>query len=199
MKTIVHVVTFFILSAFAICVPLQAEQVLRPLTSGEGPATLKSCTPQELGQNPHPALLAACLYLPFSVNAEVWKAPDEPNRLLALYATIRFHTLLQRNDHSLRQNGVGLQFFEIFFSDEKFDDFEIITSSFDAEKGLVSVETVQDGKPYFYYVLFVVEQGMWRVDDIRLFHNGCHMTKSIYFVLSNPIGWFYQLSNCGKR
>ena len=95
--------------------PAQAEQALRPLTSGEGPATLKSCTPQALGQNPHPALLAACLYLPFSGKAEVWEVQDKPNRLLARYATFEFNDLLEKNYKWAMQGRGGILTFGIFF------------------------------------------------------------------------------------
>ena len=86
-----------------------------------------------------------------------------------------------------------------FFSDEGYSDFEILGSSFDAESGLAIVSTLNDGKPYSYRVLFVIENGLWRVDDIHLFHKGCNISKHIKELVAKPGLWSRQLSNCGKR
>ena len=182
--------------------PLLAQdntKTVQPFTTTDGPATVATCTPKALGKHPHPALLAACLYVPFLGDPEVWEIQDKPNRLLARYASLIFYDLLEKNYKRARQGGGGLLTFEIFFMDERFDDFEITDSSFDAEKGLAIVSTINHGKPYSYRVLFVVENGLWRVDDIHLFHYGCQMVVPIKTVVANAERWYRQFSNCGKR
>ena len=77
--------------------PLEAAQAVAPFTSGEGSATVETCTPKALGAHPHPALLAACLYVPFLGNPEVWETQDKANRLLSRYATFTFFDLLEKN------------------------------------------------------------------------------------------------------
>ena len=199
MRVEIKISGFFFALFLAVLVPLRAEQAVLPFTSMDGPATVATCTPKALGKHPHPALLAACLYVPFLGDPEVWEIQDKPNRLLARYASFTFYDLLEKNYKRARQGGGGLLTFEIFFMDERFDDFEITDSSFDAEKGLAIVSTINHGKPYSYRVLFVVENGLWRVDDIHLFHYGCQMVVPIKTVVANAERWYRQLSNCGKR
>ena len=179
--------------------PSEATQAVAPFTTGEGPATVETCTPKALGAHPHPALLAACLYVLFSADSRIWEMHDQPNYLLSRYATVAFKDLLEKNYQWLRQTGEGLRAFEIFFSDERFDEFAVSGSTFDLSKGLVIVKTLNDGKPSSYRVLFVIENGLWRVDDIHLFHHRCHMVKPIKAVLANLADWYRQSSNCRKR
>lgn len=194
--------TLFPLCLFAVLTlvgPSEAAQAVAPFTSGEGPATVETCTPKALGVHPHPALLAACLYVPFLGKAEVWEVQDKPNRLLSRYATLTFFDLLEKNYKRASQGEWGLVTFGIFFSDEGYSDLEILGSSFDPENGLAIVSTINHGKPYSYRILFVVENGLWRVDDIHLFHNRCHMVKPIKAVLANLADWYRQSSNCRNR
>ena len=182
--------------------PLLAQdntKTVQPFTTTDGPATVATCTPKALGKHPHPALLAACLYVPFLGDPEVWEIQDKPNRLLARYASFTFYDLLEKNYKRARQGGWGILTFGIFFMDERFDDFEITGSSFDAESGLAIVSTINHGKPYSYRVFFVIENGLWRVDDIHLFHTGCNIPKHIKELVAKPGLWYRQLSNCGKQ
>jgi hypothetical protein len=179
--------------------PSEATQAVAPFTTGEGPATVETCTPKALGAHPHPALLAACLYVPFLGNPEVWETQDKANRLLSRYATFTFFDLLEKNYKWAQQGRGGISTFGIFFSDEGVGDFEITGSTFDPESGLVILSTLNDHKPYSYRILFVVENGLWRVDDIHLFHHGCKIPKHIKEMVAKPGLWFRQLSHCGKR
>ena len=179
--------------------PSEAAQAVAPFTTGEGPATVETCTPKALGAHPHPALLAACLYVPFLGDPEVWEIQDKSNRLLSRYATFLFNDRLEKNYKWAREGRGGILTFGIFFADERFDDFEITGSSFDPENGLAIVSTINHGKPYSYRILFVVENGLWRVDDIHLFHHGCNIPKHIKEMVAKPGLWFRQLSHCGKR
>ena len=179
--------------------PSEAAQAVAPFTTGEGPATVETCTPKALGAHPHPALLAACLYVPFLGNPEVWETQDKANRLLSRYATFTFFDLLEKNYKWAQQGRGGISTFGIFFSDEGVGDFEITGSTFDPESGLVILSTLNDHKPYFYRILFVVENGLWRIDDIHLFHHGCNIPKHIKEMVAKPGLWFRQLSHCGKR
>ena len=145
------------------------QPVLQPFTSKDGPASVKNCTPKALGAHPHPALLAACFYVPFLGKAEVWEVKDKPNRLLALYATRDFHDKLEESYRRVRKEGIGIDTFEVFFYSEGYADLEILGSWFDAEKGLATVYTHNDGKPMEYKVVFVIENGLWRVDDLILY------------------------------
>ena len=188
-----------VLLVFLPATMVQSEQVVRPFTATQGPATVDSCTLKALGKHPPPALLAACLYVPFLGKAEVWEVQDKPNRLLAQYATFEFNDLLEKNYKWARQGRGGLLTFDIFFSDEGYSDLEILGSSFDAENGLAIVSTLNDGKPYSYRVLFVIENGLWRVDDIHLFNKSCNIPKHIKELVAEPGLWRHQLSNCRKR
>jgi len=54
-------------------------------------------------------------------------------------------------------------------------------------------------KPYSYRILFVVENGLWRIDDIHLFHNGCQMVEPIKTVVAQTLRWYRKIWNCHKR
>ena len=176
-----------------------ALKILKPFTSQDGPATVETCTPSALGQHPHPAHLAACLYLPFVGDAEVWDFKDKSNRLLSVYATVEFNDLLEKNYKKARESGEGIVTFGIFFSDEENFNFQILGSTFDAEKGIATVLTADGDKPFSYTLVFVVEDGLWRVDDIHLFHKGCNTPEHIKTVIANVRRWYHYLWNCGKR
>jgi hypothetical protein len=179
--------------------PSEAAQAVAPFTTGEGPATVETCTPKALGAHPHPALLAACLYVPFLGKAEVWEVQDKPNRLLSRYATLTFFDLLEKNYKRASQGEWVLLTFGIFFSDEGYSDLEILGSSFDPENGLAIVKTLNNRKPYSYRILFVVENGLWRIDDIHLFHNGCQMVEPIKTVVAQTLRWYRKIWTCHKQ
>ena len=179
--------------------PSEAAQAVAPFTTGEVPATVETCTPKALGAHPHPAVLAACLYVPFLGNPEVWETQDKANRLLSRYATFTFFDLLEKNYKRASQGEWGLVTFGIFFADEGVGDFEITGSSFDPESGLVILSTLNDHKPYSYRILFMVENGLWRIDDILLLHNGCQIVLSIKAGVTQTLRWYRKIWTCHKR
>lgn len=179
--------------------PLLAQASLRPFTAVDGPATAETCTANALGTHPHPALLAQCFYISFWSDAGAAEFVDKPNRLLTLYATAAFNKRLDLNYKRFEDSGKGLRAFEIFFSDEKFDDFKIIDSSFDEKTGIVAIKALLDGNPYFYKIVFVVENKLWRVDNILLFNQGCQLVQSIKDIVQNYDAWSRQLTQCARR
>jgi hypothetical protein len=199
MRTVLKICVVSFALSLTLLRPSEAAQAVAPFTTGEGPATVETCTPKALGAHPHPALLAACLYVPFLGKAEVWEVQDKPNRLLSRYATLTFFDLLEKNYKRASQGEWGLVTFGIFFSDEGYSDLEILGSSFDPENGLAIVKTLDNRKPYSYRILFVVENGLWRIDDIHLFHNGCQMVEPIKTVVAQTLRWYRKIWTCHKR
>lgn len=195
---------FFVSVVFYGFVPMlsRAEtdvKSLRPFTAVDGPATVETCTPKALGVHPPPALLAACLYVPFLGKAEVWEVKDKPNRLLSRYATLEFFDMLEKNYKRIRNGGRGLPTFTVFFSDEGYLSLEILGSTFDPATGIAKVNTRNNGKLISYTIIFKIENDLWRVDDIHLFHHGCQLIKSIRAVISNYELWGKLLTICERR
>ena len=118
--------------------PSEAAQAVAPFTTGEGPATVETCTPKALGAHPHPALLAACLYVPFLGKAEVWEVQDKPNRLLSRYATLTFFDLLEKNYKRASQGEWGLVTFGIFFRMKAIRIWKFLARHLNRKTGLPS-------------------------------------------------------------